>query len=259
MSKLDATLKFRGSRMEAVEVFRRLPGYLSGRLPDVHGIGKSFKTAFGVALLDQIHRAYIVKSEGGTDDLGQKWKPLAPSTIAQRPIAPGDIGRLGIGGRGQRAYKNRVRGLLTAQQDKVWRAIFFHTYNKLRLKIGDRAAKAKAAEFAWAYVKKRMGAQTKLATLGKRDVLINRITDNLLRSLEPGTLTLDNYNKPADQIFETKLNSVRLGSKVKYAVNVHKLRKFWPDSASTMRKWYVVATARATQHLATQLQQINRP
>lgn len=257
MSRVDATLKFRGSVMEAREAFRRLPGYLSGRLPDIHGIGKSFKIAFGVAMLDQIHKAYIVKSEGGTDDLRQKWKPLKPSTIAQRPIAPGDIGRLGIGGRGKRAYKNRVRGLLTADQDRVWRAIFYHTWNKLKLKMGDGPAKAKAAELAWAYVKKRMGAQTKLATLGTRRVLINRITDKLLASLEPGRFSGEEYSKPVDQIFETYLGGVRLGTKVEYAPRVHKLRPFWPSNY-TMRPWYREATRRATEHLATQLQRLNR-
>lgn len=256
MPRIDATLKFRGTKLEALEAIRRLPGYMSGRLPDVHGIGKQFKIAFGVAMLDQIHKAYIVKSEGGVDDLNQKWKPLKPSTISQRPIAPGDIGKLKIGGRGQKAYKNRVRGLLTAQQDKVWRAIFWHTYNKLRLSLGDGRAKARAAEFAWAYVKKRMGAQTKIATLGTRDVLINRITDRLLRSLEPGTLTGESYNKPTEQIFETRQGAVILGSKVKYAGNVHRLRKLWPKSY-TMRPWFNVATRRATQHLVTQLQRIN--
>lgn len=257
MPRIDATLKFRGTRMEALEAIRRLPGYISGRLPDIHGIGKQFKIAFGVSMLDQIHKAYIVKSEGGTDDLNQKWKPLKPETIAQRPIAPGDIKKLGIGGRGQRAYKNRVRGLLTAQQDRVWRAIFASTFNKLRLSLGDGAAKAKAAEFAWAYVKKRMGAQTKLATLGKRDVLINRITDRLLKSLEPGRLTGESYNKPTDQIFETRQGAVIIGSKVEYAGNVHRLRKLWPKGY-TMRPWYTTATRFATANLVANLQRINQ-
>lgn len=44
----------------------------------------SLQTAVGTIALNLIKRAFLAKSRGGTDDAGQSWKPLAPSTLAAR-------------------------------------------------------------------------------------------------------------------------------------------------------------------------------
>lgn len=41
-------------------------------------------TRCGLVAKSRIYRAFITKSRGGTDEAGERWEPLAPSTIARR-------------------------------------------------------------------------------------------------------------------------------------------------------------------------------
>lgn len=59
---------------------------LSGRIPDGRGgeLARGFALRLAVVAMGNIKQAFIVKARGGTDEAGDKWKPLAPSTIEKR-------------------------------------------------------------------------------------------------------------------------------------------------------------------------------
>ena len=70
---------------EVQKIFQDLPGQLSGRIADPDHLRGVFFTHFTYRLLSLFHRGFMAKSkEGGIDDLGTKWKPLADSTIKRK-------------------------------------------------------------------------------------------------------------------------------------------------------------------------------
>lgn len=81
-----ATIRYRGSRQELMADMSRLPGILTGRLPDPGGVAKALMVAMGLVLLSRIKEAWVIKSRGGTDAMGIKWPPLAASTLQQRRV-----------------------------------------------------------------------------------------------------------------------------------------------------------------------------
>ena len=85
-----ATVKFQGSRADVTRIALQLAQVLAGRQPDTHGVARGFLLSLGFAALSDIKEAYIVKARGGTDEMGIKWKPLAPATIAARRVGPRD-------------------------------------------------------------------------------------------------------------------------------------------------------------------------
>lgn len=76
--------QFRGTRADVVAAAHELAGMLTGRVRDTSGIARGFLLAIGSAALSDIKEAYIVKALGGTDEMGIKWPPLSPITIAMR-------------------------------------------------------------------------------------------------------------------------------------------------------------------------------
>lgn len=227
------TITFRGTRQQLKDLLRSIPRALAGS-GDPLGIARSIQLRAGVALLSKVQQAFIIKSRGGTGEDGIKWKPLKRETIAQRRIGKGDLQGIGIKGAGQ--PKSRVRGLLTKDQDRRWRAIYASILARLRTQ-GDSDASGHAAAIAWTILK-REGAQTKLAVLGGRQVDILRDTGELFRSLNPG---VDDKPSGADgQIFQTPPGHVIIGTNKKtwhHAGIPGKLpaRPLWP--AALPDKW----------------------
>lgn len=85
-------ITFRGSPAQ----FRRLMGDLvrglAGKDATVaREIIDGIKLRVGVALLSQVHQAFVVKSRGGTGSDGIKWKPLKAATVAQRKRTAKDV------------------------------------------------------------------------------------------------------------------------------------------------------------------------
>lgn len=192
-------------------------------------------------LFEIIHESYQQKSQGGRDRLGIQWKDLKPKTkeaIPPRPI-PG-----------------RERGNLTKQQNKTWSAIFARTLGRLRLEMGEDAAKERAARIAWAAVKKQ-GAVTRLEKFArKRFPILNR-SGRLQESVAPGTVVNGRYLPPnADQVFAiTSDGKVRVGSRVPYFDRVNKKRTIIPKAGtSANRRLLRLATKRATKSAAEFLQ-----
>jgi len=238
MIKFARNIMMRETRGGATAALRKLPRYVNGTLPDIKSYGKVFKNYFAHALLEKIHDAFVIKSIGGTDETGLKWKPLKRETIAQRPLQPGEAKQRGI------QYLGRSgRGLLTAQQNKEWKGIFWSVYKRLVLKIGEAAAKAEAAKQAWAIMKSR-GAKTKLDVLGGRNVPILIVSGRLEKSLRPGSVDGTEYRPPAEQVFQRHWGGVTIGTEVEYAAKQHKTRPLWPTTAAMTRSGWLKAAIR---------------
>jgi hypothetical protein len=138
-------------------------------------------------------------------------------------VAPGRSWR---GGRGQAARAGRSgRPLLTAAQDKQWRAVYARELARQR-RAGNPGAGGSAAALAWAAVK-RAGGQTILAKYGSTQVEILRDTARLLNSLSPGG---------RDNVLEAGPGRIKVGTRVEYAEAHHRglgklpARPLWPDS-----------------------------
>lgn len=218
-------LAFHGNRADVRRLTNRLAGMLSGREPDTLGIGRGYLTAIGFGALSDIKDAFVQKSRGGTDEMGVKWPPLTREYLAYgRRFGPGEQAGLkadaGLGRANRLAPGNR-KGLLTAEQLKRWKKLYATYLNRLLLSLPERQAKARAAQFAWADLK-REGAKTKLDVYGSRQVEILRDTGILFNSLSPGLMTKSETSasyvkKTDDQVFELQAGGVSVGTSVPYA------------------------------------------
>lgn len=251
---------FRGSRSEAKNLVYRLMRMLTGAEPDSGGIARGVFLAIGFAALSSIKEDFITKSRGGTGADGVKWKPLTKEYLAYgRRFGKGEQSSLkkaaGLG-KANRFAPGQNKGLLTAAQKKRWGQIFASTLARLLTSLPPAEAKARAAQIAWAILK-REGAKTKLEVYGSRIVDINRDTGILFNSLSPGQLGGEGpasaYAKPSgdggdQQIFETISNGIIVGTNVPYAAAVNALRPIVPEEApEAWRQEWAEVTAKALE------------
>lgn len=222
---------FRGERRE---VWQQLQKAVAAANVDGAGILYGLKLRVGVALLSQIQQDFVIKSRGGVGRDGIKWPPLSPRTIAQRRTTAAERKAAGL------TAANRHRGLLTADENKLWKRIFARTLSRLMLDMPVGKAKARAAAIAWAELKKR-GAKTKLGLFGNRQVDILRDTGELLRSFSPG---IEDVPSNADgQIFRLDGSTVAVGSNKKPQhhrgiPNRLPARSFWPLDDHIPESWW---------------------
>lgn len=220
-------MQFRGTTPEVKAILKSIPAILAGHAPDPHGIARAVQLRVGVAALSQIQQDFLIKCRGGAGADGITWPPLKRSTIAARRTTRQERKSLGITGR-------RTRGLLTPAEDKLWRQIYGTRLARLRLHMGESAARAKAAAIAWAELKRR-GAKTKLDVLGGRKVDIGRDTGRMFRAFNPGVD--DRPSGEVDQIFDTPTGSVIVGNNVPYFPAFHARRPCWPSDGSIPPAW----------------------
>lgn len=64
-----------GISAEDLSHFSSLPDILMDRAPDPKNLKGAFIAGFMEKLLQNIHLAYKIKSQGGTDELGHSWEP----------------------------------------------------------------------------------------------------------------------------------------------------------------------------------------
>lgn len=210
-------------------VFGSVGKYVSGEIPDTHGIGGFYWTTMVRFLFEKLHESYIVRSLGGTDELGNSFAPLKKETIARRPIGKKQLGGLGLTKKQTGvSISDRERGLLSPLQNKLWKAIYSKVLSMMILKTDEKTAKMISAKVAWAHLKKK-GAATRSEKLGNRDVLIMRVTDRIVDSLRPSKAGVKSYRPVKDQIYEREGNKAELGTSVPYARFHNKTRPVIPD------------------------------
>lgn len=200
---------FRGNRSELRRLIDVAVGALSGRTSDTDGVGIGFLTAIGFAALSDVKTAFIEKAGGGVDELGIRWPPLKPETIANRRVGPKDK-------RDNRdiAKRERIRQRETAK-----------AFKRFSLSLPEKEARRRAAIVGGLKATRQTG-KTKVQTLGGRQVEILRDTGVLLNSLSPGLVVSSgsgaSYQRPEgeggeEQIFRVKAGEVVVGTNVKYA------------------------------------------
>lgn len=205
-------------------VFRSLqtlPHVLTGQAPDPSRIREAFLSFFVHHLLRRICQAYLEKSRSHSDDLGYRWKPLAPATVAaklrsrySRPPVPTDF--------------------LSSPQKALWTRF----YNQaLKQYSNDPGA---ARQVAWKKLQ-----LSKLPT----GVAINIETGRLLASLQPGEVSNGRYLPPTEQTLRFNGSGVELRSLVPYALYVHRRRRLYPP-ARAMRPWVCGAALLALRDVA---------
>lgn len=218
------TTYVRASRADVRKAMEQLPRILRGD----SAAAQAIMTRVGLAALGHIRRAFVIKARGGTDDAGDRWKPLSPKTIAYSKTRS-----RGRGGRTKTEKKRDAfpsQALNSKQQDRWWE-IYRRALAQFK---GD---KRHAAAVAW-FVLKREGAKTLLEKYGNRQVEILRDTGLLLNSLSPGVTS-------TEQIFRVSSGAVIVGTNRKGAAAHHKgipgrlpQRRLWPEPSRWPKKWW---------------------
>lgn len=209
-------IAFQGSRADIRLLVYRLAGMLSGREPDTLGVGRWFLIALGFGALSDIKDAFIVKSRGGTDEMGIKWPPLKPETIANRRLGPEEK-KIPI-----LKLREQIRKRLMSKSSAYYKLMM----PRLLLSLSPEAAQARYKQMVGRLVTDKL-EWTKVQLLGGRDVEILRDSGVLFNSLSPGVMSRSDsqsasYKKPvqdggSQQIFELRAGSVSVGTNVLYA------------------------------------------
>lgn len=207
-------------------------------------IQDAIMTRAGTALLGRIRQAFVIKSLGGTDDAGDKWKPLSKAYVAygrRHTKVEGDpkLSRLYTRAKDKKTGKlkqiwiPRAKGrakyapsyALTAKQNKRW-----HDINS---RMGAKAAwtilKAEGATTLW----------DTYANMGPNEVPILRDTGVLLNSLSPGVAS--EY-----RVFRVGPGEVIVGTNRKWAWVHHNgskngripQRRLWPEVSKWPKTWW---------------------
>jgi len=83
------TLRYHGTRQQLVDALNHLVAALAGHEHDHTGAAAQLTKVMARACLLKVQDAYKKKSEGGTDEMGIKWHPLAPATLLLRRTGGG--------------------------------------------------------------------------------------------------------------------------------------------------------------------------
>lgn len=194
---------------------------LTGKVPKYISVHRAYRARLSQIILKKLNESFWKRAKRGADDLGNTWKPLSPKTHAYKPLSPIEKETYEIDG-------TLTRGLLTPIQDKIWKAIFARTYDRL-IKRGESSkdAKKQAAEKAWGLIKKK-GARTKIG--------LGRITDTNIRygrlvaATRPGSVANNRYYPPKNQKVEIRPRSIKISFTIPYIKNVDRVRPVVPDN-----------------------------
>ena len=232
------------------------PAIIAGKKQDIRGIRSAYWSGFANSMFHDIQVAFDLKADLQADELGDRWPDLAPSTKAySRPARENDLTA-----EERRNLKNyRTKGLLDAQQTKIWKAFYF----KQRLALAREGsppniASSLAAAQAWAFIKSQ-GAVTKMDKLGYRKLQVLKDFKRLYKSLSQGTFNGYQYKPPTpQQIFKVTREGLTIGTRDKKASFHHHgnpkrglpQRRLWPKDISV---WTARASIAGNQAAINQL------
>lgn len=168
----------------------------------------------GEVALEQVKKAFIAKSRGGTDEAGESWQPLLPRTVAYTRKA----GRNKL----ERSRNTRPSQALTKNQQDRWWEVYRQGLAAFK---GD---KSHAARRAW-FILKKEGATTLLDKYGGMRVDILRNTGQLFDSIgvkvDHGEIVISATHKAA--------------AAHHYGVPGHlPQRRLWPDPGKWPSSWW---------------------
>lgn len=168
----------------------------------------------GDAFLSRVHRAFLIKSRGGTDECGDRWKPLARSTVLKR-----------LRKKNPTRESDRPSSALSPMQREKW----WGYYRGALAKYKDKGI---AAKVAW----KQLGGGGHYDKYGSTSLGILLDTEELLRSLQPGG--------SKSQVFRISPGEVKVGTNRKGALANHKgggnllQRRLWPPPQKWTSAWW---------------------
>lgn len=219
----ETTIHVTATTADILEAVRRIPEVAAsgGRA------GNAMLRRAGMAALGNICAAFIVKSQGGTDEAGENWKPLSPRTIASRRRSRGKGGRT----KTEKARPARPSQALNAAQRKRWWHLYYQHV--------AHHSKSAAAKRAWFLLKQEYpGLKTLVDKYGGRKIDILRDTGLLLSSLTPGS-------RRPESIFRVEQGAVIIGTNRKGAMYHHTgipgrlpQRRLWPEPAKWPASWW---------------------
>lgn len=199
----------------------------------------------GLALLDHIQEAFAVKSQGGTDEAGEHWKPLHPKTIAYRRAkhlrSRAESGRA----------SHPSQALTTAQQDRWWQ-VYRQQLARFR---GDKSSAAKAA---WTVLRAE-GAHTLLDKYGTEKVDILRDTNDLMNSLTP-------HSGSDMAVLRVTPGQVEVGTSRPHSLSHHEgvpqvnlpQRRLWPEPRNFPDTWVADMLAEVRAGVVEMVKQVVR-
>lgn len=214
------TLTVRTTRAKLIRAIASLPKAI-GRTK----AGKKMMHAVGAEVLDLVSTAFIKKSAGGTDEAGDRWKPLSPYTVAYRRKRPGVLW----------PPKRRAKLAPSAALNKKQRSRWWAVYYKILASTNDKST---AARGAWRVLRAE-GATTLMDLYGTAHAMILVESGQLLNSLLPPT-----GGPRAQQVFRVRGNSVEVGTRRKWAGTHHKgsghipQRRLWPPPSKWPNSWW---------------------
>ena len=103
-----------------------------------------------------------------------------------------------------------------------------------------------------------MGAETLIGTLGEKDMILMKITGDLMNSLKPGKTGRRGYAKSGkNQLVKYGRRKVQIGTHISYARMAQNKgtssRKLWPD---VLDVWYDRAIEKGRDAIAEELKSI---
>ncbi len=231
----------RASRADILQAIAAIPNAARGGGAAV----TAMMVRLGLTALGHIRQAFIAKARGGTDEAGDRWKPLSPTTIAysrrhrkkqgspqqSRVFSRAKVKPWIPNSRGRAGYAPSYA--LTDKQNARWWQLY---RQGLAMFKGD---KGRAARRAW-FISKAEGATTLMEQYGNAQVEILRDTGLLLNSLSPGVTG-------GDQVFRTGPGEVIVGTNRKWAGIHHHgsrngripQRRLWPDPSRWPSSWWL--------------------
>lgn len=220
------TVRLKMSRSQLIERVYALPGILSGR-SDNPEIARGFALRLATTAMGFIKPAYVAKARGGVDEAGEKWQPLAFSTIKRRMMKGNNRKITDRAKKAEREAKHAEQVMNEAP-----------TFRKGLM----AEAKLHGAK------QKRARALTKYAQ-AVASIEILRDTGRLFNSLSPGYTG----QMMPDGSLEVRPGMVTFGTNVKYAIFHHsdeprklgkngkpKLpqRRLWPKPSKWPAHWW---------------------